>query len=129
MILSEDDERKQSLAQFGRWFDADCFENEWAFEQLIRVIENTGKISFDSRVIKRLSELVGQYPKQSLTVIELLTRKPSQDSSILTWNIDTTKAILQEIFANDITKGDAKVFIDKLLAKRFPIFRDILYGE
>ena len=129
LILNGDDERKQSLAQFGRWFDADCFENEWALEQLIRVIENTGKISFDLRVTKRLSELAGQYPKQSLTVIELLTRNPSQDSSVLTWNIDTTKAILQEIFANDITKEDAKVLIDKLLAKGFPIFRDILSGE
>ena len=129
LILSGDNERKQSLAQFGRWFDADCFENEWVLEQLIRVIENTGKISFDSRVIKRLSELAGQYPKQSLTVIELLTHKPSQDSSVLTWNIDTTKAALQEIFANDVTKEDAKVLIDKLLAKGFPIFRDILSGE
>ncbi len=117
------DSHKEELAAFGWWFASRKFSEEWSLQELIKVMNLTGKIDFEHEVIKRFTELISKRPKQVLDCLSVMLNK-------FTWSVYTYKTDISTILSAALkieeVEQDAKKIINRLETFGVFDFRDLL---
>lgn len=118
------------LVGFGWWFVSGKFDDVWTIAQLQEVLELTkGNVEPDEHVVKRLVELSITKP---LFAVECLAKIIESDQK--NWLIHSLVEPMQIIIYNALQSTDdktckvAKDFVERLLARGYLEFRDLLVG-
>jgi hypothetical protein len=120
--------KTERLKQFGWWFASECFDVEWAFKQLITVLESTGEIEPDYLVMERLADLAAKYPARCLEVLYTLVNRNEQ-GWIFLGSEESARTVLHAALETEETKTDARTLIHKLGARSHFQFREMLQSQ
>jgi len=117
--------RLQVLKPFGWWFASGRFNPEWAFDQLLRVIELTGGVEPDFMVAERLASLAHDYPARSIAALRTLARRDEEGWHVLSWK-DSARTLLRAALGSTEAASDARLLIHELGARGHVDLRDLL---
>jgi hypothetical protein len=70
-------ENDRELAAFSWWFLSKALPEDWAVTHLCKAVELTDDIEMPYQVTERLAALAERYPKESLAIIDALTKEDS----------------------------------------------------
>jgi hypothetical protein len=121
------DAHKPELAAFGRWFSSGRFDDEWALEELQKVLAAEVLPHAHDQVVTRLAALIPRHLPRVLECLELLVRVDDRGWGVLNWRIPTA-AILTAALASDGShlRVTAETVISRLCAKGYLDFRALL---
>jgi hypothetical protein len=113
------------IAQFGWWFCAKKFTDDWAFEQLEAALELSGYVDPDHLVFAALAEAAERKPLESVRCLEKLIAKANG------WHFSAyEKDLRQVLVASKDAGGEAAVVVIRVvnaLARRGMLkFRDLV---
>lgn len=94
-IRAEDDliVHTDELRAFGAWFGSGRFDDSWALERLREVLELNGHPRDGKGIVKRLSNLVNQFPIEVLDCAIILCRDVDRDAMIYYWRDELNRII------------------------------------
>jgi hypothetical protein len=115
------------LAGFGWWFGSGKFASRWASEQLIRVLEAGGGVSFDYTVTQRLPETAATDLPSAVRIVSLLIERAYTPHLVLSGR-DQFRTVLAAALASDDDRlaAEARATISRLYTERHTEFNDLL---
>lgn len=121
------DGNASELAGFGWWFGSGKLPTRWSTEQLIRVLEAGGGVTFDYVVTQRLRELVETDLRSALRIVALLVERAYTPHMVLSAR-DEFRTVLAAALASgdDDLTAEARATISRLYTERHTEFNDLL---
>lgn len=116
----------EGLAAFGWWFASGAFADSWALRQLGEVLRLTHRIDMDDVVVERLARAAPDYPRESISCLEILIDMTTEPWTIRHWVRDI-RTILQAALESrdEDARATAEALIDKLGRKGHHDYRDL----
>ena len=118
---------RKEVAAFGWWFASGKFEDEWAFQQLMKALEFSKRVDPLMFVVRRLADLVGFYPKDATLCFNMLVNGDFERREAFGWRREA-----KELLAKALNSGNkeaekyAEEAISKLAAMGFLEFVELL---
>lgn len=121
------DGNASELAGFGWWFGSGKFPEAWATEQLIRVLEAGGGVSFDYTVAQRLPDVAAADLPGALRIVSLLVERAYTPHLVLSGR-DQFRTVLVAALdsGDDQLIAEARTTISHLYTERHTEFNDLL---
>lgn len=121
------DGNASELAGFGWWFGSDKFAGPWATEQLIRVLDAGGGVSFDYTVTQKLPDVAAADLPGALRIVSLLVERAYTPHLVLSGR-DQFRTVLQAALdlGDDHLIAEARATISRLYTERHTEFNDLL---
>ncbi|MEA2162151.1 MAG: hypothetical protein QOK37_278 [Thermoanaerobaculia bacterium] len=117
------------LRGFGRWMESDHFDAAWRLAQLRQVLERVGIVNMDYQIVGTLGGFATDFPAETLHCVRLLVGAGMDGMKVhaLMYRGDLRK-ILRAALASedDELRKEAAAFANKLVARGFNQFRDVL---
>lgn len=120
--------RKNELAEFGLWFISDKFDEQWALENLLKVLELgiTPVIIWLSKVIERLANLSNINPDSTVTCLALIFRLNPLNELYNTKSNEVRRILLNGLNStNIVTKQSAEKLKDTFVKEGLWQFREL----
>ncbi len=115
------------LAGFDWWFGSGKMPREWSVEQLLRVLEAGGGVTFDYVLTQRLPDLAARDLPSAVRIMAALVEHAYTPHMVL-----SAREPFQTVLAAALTSGDgelaatARATISRLYAERHTEFNDLL---
>jgi Ribbon-helix-helix protein, copG family len=115
------------LAGFDWWFGSGKLPHEWSVEQLVRVLEAGGGVTFDYVVTQRLPDLAAKDLSSAVRIMAALVEHAYTPHMVL-----SAREPFRTVLAAALTSGDgelvetARMTISRLYAERHIEFNDLL---
>jgi hypothetical protein len=124
-VLTE--ENASELAGFDWWFGSGKMPHEWSVEQLVRVLEAGGGVTFDYVVTQRLPDLVATDLRAAVRIVAALVEHAYTPHMVLSAR-DQFHAVLAAALASgdEQLSAIARETISRLYAERHTEFNDLL---
>lgn len=114
------------LVPFGWWFAAGKFEDAWAIEQLIEVLQITGRAEPDYLVIERLASLAAM-PQQVVRCLQMMIDGDRERWNVIGWRNHIRSILSTVIEGSDPDAREAAIdLVHHLGASGYLEFRDLL---
>ncbi len=125
--LDDSSSIRPEIAEFGWWFVAPDFDDDWVLDQLIDSLRLAKNMDADHLTIKRLATLVESRPQPVLDALQLLLRSEHDGWLVLTWK-DSVIELLRSALANSDSRvrEHAVTLVHDLGAKGYRQFRELL---
>lgn len=115
---------RRELAEFGWWLRSGKFDDKWALEQTIDVLNLCHFITPDHMVMERLMNLVDRYPTLVAEVLRLMVDYRVTDYGFFGW-LEDAKVLFSRLLKTE-ARDIATKAIHKLGAYGFNQFGDLL---
>jgi hypothetical protein len=115
------------LAGFDWWFGSGTLPEAWSVEQLLRVLERGGGVTFDYVVTQRLPEIAARDLRSAVQIVAALVEHVYTPHMVL-----SAREPFREVLAAALASGDeeldakARATISRLYAHRHTEFNDLL---
>ena len=117
----------QELAPFGWWFRSSQWDEQWALDQLLDVLESTKFVETAGHVVQRLADLSTEQPNKTILALRLMIEGDEQGWHIGLWSDDARTVLNNAIQSGDTTTSQQAVDLIHYLASRNnPQFGDLL---
>lgn len=117
----------EELSEFGWWFSSGRFEEGWALDKLIEVLEITRKIERDLYVLRKLVSVSEEHLPKAFKCLEILESGDKQSWAIFDWEKEVSDILKRCL---ESTLGDlpekTQQFVHLLGAKGFRSYRSLL---
>lgn len=115
------------LAGFDWWFGSDKLPEPWSVEQLMRVLEGGGGVSFDYVVTQRLPALAASNLLSAVCIVAALVERAYTPHMVLSAR-DQFRAVFEAALASGEAELEtaARSTISRLYAQRHTEFNDLL---
>ena len=113
-------EEGQCEAEMGAivwWFEAECFDSMWLFEQFLAAAEHVTWIDAPYRVMDRLVEEAAAHPALALKVLRVLIDKDQWGHVAITRSSQVREVLSIAMGSGDESRGNAITTIDWLVAR------------
>jgi hypothetical protein len=118
------------LVGFGWWFASGKLDDEWALTQLQGVLQIASRIEPDHMVVRRLAEMVEEYPLPVVRCLAAVVAADQEGWSIHGWMQDARGIITAAVNSSDTEAREAAIdLIHRLGARGHWDFRDLLPTE
>lgn len=117
----------QEFRDFSWWIYSEKFDDKWSLDMLIQALELGCDIEGDHLIVERYETLAPQFPLEVITSTELMVENDKKGWGVPSWGEKLSKVIISVLKSNNdaaITK--AKEFIQRLVAKGHPQYKDLL---
>ncbi len=115
------------LANFGRWFTSEKFDELWSLKTLLAVLERTGKAHGEMGVVKVLAARCAQYPVECVTCLRLMIKGDRDGWLLLGVENDAMELLRQALESNNPEAAlGARRLAEELIARGHFGFRDLL---
>jgi hypothetical protein len=112
---------------FGWLFSSQKFDEEWSLKLLLECAASTQQADPDHSVIEKLAESSSRFPKIAIDVAIHLVDGADSDWKLQYWS-EHLRTIIQSCIDSDELAA-ASLLVNKLAAKSFPEFRNMLPKE
>lgn len=109
LAASSEAEAAEELPAFGWWFASGKFPTDWALQQLMSVLQRTGKAETNHLVLEHVAELASQSPLVCVELLSLLLKPTNDPWGIWAQNEATPRAIEAAINSTDSAAEQASV--------------------
>jgi hypothetical protein len=127
-VRAAPDRHRLELQQFGPWFAAGTFGDEWSLARLQEVLRLTGSIKLDSLVMKQLVNLAPRLPGDVVQCVRLMVEGADEPWKIQAWQNEIRQIATVALLAGGSAREAAIMLINMLAARGHLQFRDLL-GE
>lgn len=118
----------QEFKEFSWWVSADCFDTKWSLGILTEALKLGCDIDGDHLVLEKYLTIASTYPLEVVTTLELMVENDKKGWGVPTWGEDLRNVIQQVLNSkNDEAITKAKEFIQRLVAKGNPQYKDLLH--
>jgi hypothetical protein len=119
----------EEMAAFGWWFGSANLDEAWALAQLETSLRISGRMDVDHQVMERLAELAPKNPKATSSCVESMIDGAKEQWQIHHWSSQIRTVISAALRSgDDNTQASAKALINRLAARGFLDFGDLLIG-
>ena len=118
---------KKELKSFGWWFMSSQFDDEWAIDQLLGVLQAIKKIDGDGHVVQRLAELSDSHPFKTTQALRLMTEGDEHGWGMGLWR-DNARLILENALNSSESSAQQRAIdlINYLASRNDRQFVDLL---
>jgi hypothetical protein len=126
-VLAKPSQGTEELEEFGSWFSSGAFEDEWALNNLQKVLRVTHLASPDFMVLEKLSEIAEEFPLKTIECLKELIAGARERWSITSWRDEAFKIIKTAYNSNNSeAKKLAEEQANLLVAKGYHNYRDAI---
>lgn len=128
-IFAQGQEEQESLGEFGAWFGARQFEDDWLLTQGQAVLEWGVPLDPDHVVYEALPRMTSEHPQEVVEILRLMIVTDPEGWSVL-GSVDEVRETLTAALGsgNEKARSDATAVLHLLGAKGMTEFRDLLSG-
>ena len=129
-VTKDNDTKIEVLEEFGTWFSSGKFDPVWSLEQLTYAALKAGNIHLDFAALEYIETLAEKYPEESIKALSAMVDGTKERWAVSTWSKSAT-AIMQTAYKSDSDKAktDAMALANKLVAKDYTEYRNVLSGS
>lgn len=115
------------LIPFGWWFASGKFDDSWAMDQLIKVLDFCGWAELDHLVIERLATLASNMSRQVIQFLRMMIEGDKEGWEIVGWCADIYSILNSVIQGSDPEAREAATdLVHRLGARGHFDFKDLL---
>ncbi len=123
----QQEEFREELEAFGWWFTSGKFNDAWTYKQLFQVLQTSGTIGDDVRVLEKIYIKAENYPEESIRILDTMIRRVKKYWKIIIWK-EEAEVIIKKVLKS--TDNKAKNLAENLIhymgSIGFLEFRDLL---
>lgn len=117
----------QEFKDFSWWVYSEKFDDKWSLDLLIEALKLGCDIEGDHLIIERYATLASKFPLEVIASTELLVENDKKGWGVPTWGDELSNVIKLVLNSkNDVAVIKAQEFIQKLVAKGHPQYKDLL---
>jgi hypothetical protein len=86
-------EHRAELGAFGWWFSTGKLGDAWALDQLLEVLQLTGRVEATDKVIAKLKDLAETLPDKAVAALSLILALEQESVNLVTWIEDARQVL------------------------------------
>ncbi len=125
-LEADEGETEEEMGALVWWFEPECFESNWLFEQFLAAAEHVSWIDAPYRVMDRLVQEVAAHPVLTLKVLRILIDKDQWGHVTITRSSQVREVLSIAIESGDQARRSAIATIDWLVARGLNEYAELI---